>query len=36
MLVEVFSMIAIPKRFIPLTMRHHVVGAASEESVMLG
>ena len=32
MLVEVFSMIAIPKRFIPLIMRDHVVGAASEES----
>jgi len=32
MLVEVFSMIAIPKRFIPLIMRDHVVGATSEES----
>ena len=36
MLIEVISMIDIPKRFVPLTMRDHVVGAASEESVMLG
>ena len=35
MLIEVISMIDIPKRFVPLTMRDHVVGAASEESVML-
>ena len=32
MLIEVFSMIAIPKRFVPMTIRDHVVGATSEES----
>ena len=31
MLIEVFSMIAITKRFVPMTIRDHVARAISEE-----
>jgi len=35
MLIEVFIMFAMPNWLVPLTMWDHVVGAASEGSVML-
>ena len=34
MLIEVFSMFAIPNWLVPLTMWDHMVGAAREGSVM--
>jgi len=34
MLIEVFSMSAIPNWLVPLTMWDHMVGAAREGSVM--
>jgi len=33
--IEVFSIFAMPNWLVPLTMWDHVVGAASEGSVML-